>query len=474
MRALWRGRRRRPGSLAVVAVVALVLLSSCGLRLDAEQKAALAAAAASSDAVATSDGAPADASEDLTAPSADGQTSAPTTTVRGASATGGGATPAATATDSCVPQPVKEVGVSDSEIVLGNVSMLSGPIPGAGQSGIDGARAYLSYINSIGGVCGRKLRLVTGDDRTDSGQNRAEAKRLSGQALGLIGGASIVDSGTADALAGTNVPAIQVAVAQNALRSPNIFSPSPLDPTNANGGSVPAWRYFHRSVGLQHVGIVVVSIASARERAGVYVKDIQNAGLAVTGVHEVGLAETNFVAVAQQLVNEGADGFIGLLDPVASARLARAVKQIGWHPLVAHYGAQNYGQPFLDLAGDAAEGALIPLAFDIFEDAGANPAVGRFVDWFARTAPGHTPDFYGAMGWASADMMVDALRAAGPAPTRDAVLAHLRTVTSFDAHGFLAPCNPAGKVTSPYFMVATVTNGKWRRVYPDAGFGDGT
>jgi ABC-type branched-subunit amino acid transport system substrate-binding protein len=188
----------------------------------------------------------------------------------------------------------------------------------------------------------------------------------------------------------------------------------------------------------------------------------------------VGLAETNFVAVAQQLVNEGADGFLGLLDPVGSARLAKAVQQIGWHPRVAHYGAQNYGRPFVDLAGSAAEGAVVPLAFDIFEDAGANPAVARFTDWFARTAPGHTPDFYGAMGWASADMMVAALEAAGPAPTRAAVLGYLRHLTSFDAHGFLAPCNPAGKVTSPYFMVATVTGGKWRRIYPDRGFGDGT
>ena len=61
---------------------------------------------------------------------------------------------------------------------------------------------------------------------------------------------------------------------------------------------------------LERVGIVVVSLASARSRAVVYVKDIERAGLEVAGVHEVGLAETNFGAVAQQLVTEGAAGFI--------------------------------------------------------------------------------------------------------------------------------------------------------------------
>jgi ABC-type branched-subunit amino acid transport system substrate-binding protein len=127
----------------------------------------------------------------------------------------------------------------------------------------------------------------------------------------------------------------------------------------------------------------------------------------------------------------------------------------------------------VELAGPAAEGTMIPLAFDIFEDT-ANPAVARFVDWFRRTAPGRTPDFYAAMGWASADMMVEALRAAGGAPTRKAVLGYLRQLTTFDAHGFLAPCNPAGKVTSPYFMVAKVENGRWRREFPATGFSDGS
>jgi ABC-type branched-subunit amino acid transport system substrate-binding protein len=373
----------------------------------------------------------------------------------------------------CTPQPSDEIGVSDDEIVLGNVSMLSGPIPGAGQPGVDGTRAYLEYVNSTGGVCGRRLRLETGDDRTDSGQNRAETIRLSRDVLAFVGGASIVDGGAAAALDGTNIPAVQVAVDNAALASPNFFSPSPIEPTNTTLGSVPMWRYFQRSLGLQRTAVVTLSLPSARDRARTYVADMEAAGMTVVGFHEVGLAETNFVGVAQQLENEGAEGFISLLDPVASARLAGAIAQIGYDPLVAHYGAQNYGRYFVELAGPAAEGALLPLAFDIFENT-ANPAVARFVEWFGRVAPGRDPDFYAAMGWASADMLVAAIEAAGPAPTRDAVLANLRATTTFDAHGFLAPCNPAGKVTSPLFMVATVEGGEWRRVYPASGFADGS
>jgi ABC-type branched-subunit amino acid transport system substrate-binding protein len=374
----------------------------------------------------------------------------------------------------CRPQPSDEVGVSDTEIVLANVSMLSGPIPGAGQTGVDGTRAYLEYVNSQGGVCGRMLRLVTGDDRTDSGQGRAEYLRLARQAFGFVGGASIVDGGAAAALEGTNIAASQVAVDDAALSSPNFFSPSPIEPTGTTAGSEPVWRYFNRTLGLQRVSIVVLAIPSARARAYTFAADIERAGLQLTGFHEVGLAESNYVSVAQRLENEGAEGFIAFLDQVASARLAQAIRQVQWEPKVAHYGAQNYGRPFLEYAGEAAEGALLPVAFSIFEDAATNPTVASFIEWFGRVAPGRHPDFYAAMGWASADMMVQALEAAGPAPTRDAVLRWLQGLHAFDAHGFLAPCDPAGKVTSPQFMVATVEGGQWRRLYPAEGFADGS
>ena len=45
-------------------------------------------------------------------------------------------------------------------------------------------------------------------------------------------------------------------------------------------------------------------------------------------------------------------------------------------------------------------------------------------------------------------MFADAIEAAGPSPTRDAVLGVLRTYTAFDADGLVAPINPAGKVNA--------------------------
>jgi ABC-type branched-subunit amino acid transport system substrate-binding protein len=103
------------------------------------------------------------------------------------------------------------------------------------------------------------------------------------------------------------------------------------------------------------------------------------------------------------------------------------------------------------------------------------PAVAAFNEWYQRTAPSSKPDFFAVMGWTSADMMVQALAAAGGSPTRDAVMSFLQGLHQFDAHGFVATNDPAGKVAAPGFMVVQVQDGRWVRQYPAAGgFGTGS
>lgn len=148
------------------------------------------------------------------------------------------------------------------------------------------------------------------------------------------------------------------------------------------------------------------------------------------------------------------------------ASLARALKQQGYQPRFASYGPQAYGRQFIKLAGDAAEGVTINIAYDIFEDRANNPAIDRLATWFARSNPGIDPDYFAIIAWSAADLFVTALRAAGPAPTRDRVLAELRKITAFDAGGVLAPNDPAGKHWASCFLIVKVEHGVWHRVEP--------
>src|SRR5581483_9775309 len=57
-----------------------------------------------------------------------------------------------------------ETGVSEKEIVVGSCAALSGPAQEAGTRLVEGGRIYFDQVNAGGGVHGRKIRLISGDD----------------------------------------------------------------------------------------------------------------------------------------------------------------------------------------------------------------------------------------------------------------------------------------------------------------------
>src|SRR5581483_5139084 len=120
------------------------------------------------------------------------------------------------------------------------------------------------------------------------------------------------------------------------------------------------------------------------------------------------------------------------------------------------------------LAGDAANGALIGLTHDIVE--GGGQAMQTMAQFYQASSAGQPLDFFAIMGWSAAKMCIDAIAAAGPAPTRDAVIGQLDNLHDFQADGLLASRDPAGHHSPTQFMMVTIEGGQWKRVYPDSGF----
>ncbi|MGQ5523057.1 ABC transporter substrate-binding protein [Chitinimonas sp. PSY-7] len=71
-----------------------------------------------------------------------------------------------------------EVGVTDSEIVIGQSAALSGAAAELGKGVSRGANAYFNEINKRGGVNGRKIRLVTLDDGYEPDRAVANTAKL--------------------------------------------------------------------------------------------------------------------------------------------------------------------------------------------------------------------------------------------------------------------------------------------------------
>src|SRR5205814_7612507 len=75
-------------------------------------------------------------------------------------------------------QAAADPGVSPNKILLGQAAVFSGPAAQLGIQMRNGIKAYLDYVNERGGVHGRKLELLTEDDRYEASAAPAASRRL--------------------------------------------------------------------------------------------------------------------------------------------------------------------------------------------------------------------------------------------------------------------------------------------------------
>jgi ABC-type branched-subunit amino acid transport system substrate-binding protein len=462
----------------LVVVIALALATSaCGARLDDQQRAAVntrgntggqAAAAPSAGARtsvpnAASTGPAVTAAADTSGPAADA--AAAPNPGDGAAAPQAGA--------ACAPTGGNlDVGITDSSVTIGSVATITGPVPGLFRNVQSGVKAYAAYVNSTGGICGRKLDIQYADDRLDAGTNRSETQRLMEGVFAFAGSYSVVDDGGASVLAGSGIPDIGSAIGANRASMPENFATTPNEPTGTSNGSQGQLQYFMQTYGVKKAAVVWPAQNDARKRGLAYVNDMKSVGLTINPEDqlEVAVAETNYVGVATKMKNDGVDILITALEANGIARLAQAFDQVGYKPKVPFYGQQAYGTQFLKAGGPSANGTILALSHSIVEDRAQNPAMDAFVTWYQRANPGQDIDFFAIQGWIAGAMFGKALLLAGPSPTRALVLQQLQGFTSFDADGLIAPTNPAERKPTGCFVVVTVENGKWKRLDPDTGF----
>jgi ABC-type branched-subunit amino acid transport system substrate-binding protein len=80
----------------------------------------------------------------------------------------------------------KVPGVTDSEVVLGITTPLSGPAAAWGTTGL-GAEAWAKHVNEQGGVHGRKLKLVLKDDGYNPGRAVANVNEFKDSVFAVVG-----------------------------------------------------------------------------------------------------------------------------------------------------------------------------------------------------------------------------------------------------------------------------------------------
>jgi hypothetical protein len=360
-------------------------------------------------------------------------------------------------------------GVTATSVTVGNVSTTGGIVPGLFLGAQVGVQAYFDYVNSTGGVNGRKLFVDDGDDLLQCTDNESATRALIPKVAAFVGSFSIWDS-----CGGKLIPSTMANVSNSldpvVTKLPNTYSPQPIQ--NGWGTGPLLWLKQHYPSGVDAVGALVGNISTVLESWKAEENALHQSGFKILDVEDYAPGQASFTANVIRMKDDGVK--IVLLDQAdvgAIANFLDTASLQNFHPLVFFNSGSAYDGSFIKSAGAAAGNIIVELheALYIGPDPSV-PAVALFDHWINVAHKGYTPDIYSVFGWASAQLFVQALRSTGTDPNRASVLAALHKIDTFSADGLLAPDDPATKTPPSCFLVTKVVNGQWQQQSPKTGF----
>lgn len=414
-----------------------------------------------------------------------GAASASSVTVAG----GGSAQASSTTADACTGQQLQatEVGVSESTITIEVMADVGSPLaPGLFQGNIDGVKAWADRVNRNGGIACRKVAVRTWDSKLSPDESTNGFIDGCKSALAMVGGNALFTPnvkvlGECADQAGqpSGLPDMAALIADpNELCAPTSFvvqsvqvtcpvQPGVAPSTQLVGGS--------RWLSSQHPGLHGVFLVPGDlpttiiatlpgMRAQQQVAGIGNDGeFKVSGRDE----QPAYLRFLQAVKQKGSNYvYVGSND-VAMVKMRKEARAQGIDAVKVWSCALTcYTASFLSTGGADVEGTYLTLQSLPFEEADTNPEIKAYLDGVGGFDKATS---WGAQAWQAGIAFQQAVdnvvkRYGVNGITRAHLLEGLRSITSFDANGWIGPKSLKG--TAPCFLVMQVHNGHYERVYP--------
>ncbi|MWB78194.1 ABC transporter substrate-binding protein [Pseudooceanicola sp. 216_PA32_1] len=166
-----------------------------------------------------------------------------------------------------------------------------------------------------------------------------------------------------------------------------------------------------------------------------FIKGLDGTDVDVVSEDGILSSDTDFLAIATRLASSDIDAFFVAAPAEVGGNVVVQLRQAGLPMNVPLVGPSSFATPaFIDTAGGAAEGSIVIADYFLKAETEGN---ADFVTAY-QEAYGELPDNWAAMGYALADLAVEAIKRAGPEPTRAKVreaLAGLRDVPTILGNG---------------------------------------
>ena len=329
-------------------------------------------------------------------------------------------------------------GVRPDAVVFGQSCALSGPAKALGEGMRLGIRAAFEEANRAGGIHGRQLRLETRDDRYEPEAAIANTNHLIGEkrVFALIGAVGTPTSKAAEPIATeAGVPYVGAFTGAEFLRDAR------RRPTVIN---VRASYYqeteemverLTRDLGVQRIGILYQDDSYGRAGLAGTLQALHRRGMTLVA-EATYPRNTRAVKTAVLDLREGrpeAVIIVGAYEPVAE--FIKWSRYLDFNPVfvnISFVGSSALARALGPSGEDVIVTQVVPFPHDRWI-----PVVGKYHEALRAVAASAEPGFVSLEGYLTGRVAVEALRRAGPNPTREGFIRALQKAGTMDLGGFL-------------------------------------
>jgi ABC-type branched-subunit amino acid transport system substrate-binding protein len=350
---------------------------------------------------------------------------------------------------------------ASSQILVGQTAGFTGLAASGVKEITEGAKLWIDATNAKGGVNGQKIELVSMDDRFDPGLAASNARELIEDrnvvALFLNRGTPHTEA-ILPLLEKHRVPLIAPSTGAMVLHEPvkkyvfNVRAPYQREAEKA---------VTHlRALGITRIAVVYADDSFGQDGLEGAGKGFYRAGFAPTVTIKADRVRPDYKTIVQSLEKSGAQAVVWIASGTAVVEGIKTLRtaQPGMQVVTL---SNNASAGFVKGLGEAGTGVMVTQVFPS-ERAVAYPMVREAAALAREKKLELSPSML--EGFAAAKVLVEALRRAGPSPTRAKVEAALEGLQKFDLGGLeisYAPDDHTGMEFADLSIIGT--DGKFKR-----------
>ena len=253
-------------------------------------------------------------------------------------------------------------GITATTVTVGQVDDLSLPISGLFKGAQDGTQAYFDYINSLGGVNGRKIKLDAQDSLYSDGTVASNTTSQIQNDFALVGGFSLDDAAEEPLVASAKMPVVAYPLDPGLANLPTAYSPFP----NADN-EVPTtiFKVLKKKFPTQikHVGILWANATPSTALAEkAFERGAKSQGFDIVYDSSFSPTQTTFLANVLTMKAKGVQMFFTQQLPDAyAATVAKEMEQQNFHPINVEEDA--YTSNLIKEGGSAVNGMYLTAGF---------------------------------------------------------------------------------------------------------------